>query len=145
MAADAKANVITSGKKVSINYTLTIDGKVVDSNKGKEPLAYTQGSHQIVPGLENGLEGIKVGDKKKITVKPEEGYGPVNPQALIEVDIAQIPKDAKPGMVLTTRGKQGEPVHATFKEVKKDKAVLDFNHPLAGKTLNFDIEVVSIT
>ncbi len=138
-------SVIQDGSIVSIEYTLTDDGgKVIDSNVGKEPLTYLHGSGQIVPGLEKGLTGLKVGDQKKIVVKPEDGYR-TNPNAFQEVPKDKLPPEAqKVGTVLTTKGPQGETIAMRVHEVKDKTIVVDFNHPLAGKTLHFDVKVIDI-
>lgn len=140
------ASVIQDGSLVSLEYTLTDDsGNVLESNVGKEPLTYVQGSGQIVRGLEKELAGLKVGDRKKIHVSPEEGYGPVNPQAIQEIPKDKIPADAqKVGALLMTHGPQGEAITMRVKEVKDQTVVVDLNHPLAGKALNFDVKVLDI-
>ena len=136
---------ITKGKKVRFNYTLTVDGKVVDSSEGHDPLQYIQGQHQIIPGLEKQLEGLKVGDEKEATIKPEEGYGPVDPKAYAEVPKNRLPQgDLKVGMQLHTVGKDGQPIYATISEVKEESVMMNFNHPLAGKELHFKVKVVEI-
>jgi FKBP-type peptidyl-prolyl cis-trans isomerase SlyD len=137
--------VIQEDSIVSIEYTLRDDsGKVVDSNVGKEPLIYLHGSGQIVRGLEKGLTGLKVGDQKKIVVKPEEGY-PSNPNAFQEIPKDKLPAEAqKVGTMLATKGPQGETIAMRVHEVKDKTIVVDFNHPLAGKTLNFDVKVMDI-
>ncbi len=142
--------VVADGKTVKINYTLTVDGKVVDSSKGRQPLEFKVGTHQMIPGFEKAVMGMKVGEKKSFRVKPEEGYGPVNPKAFQEVPKKQLPAlpagvTLKAGMTLLAQGKDGRRIPVTIKEVKKDVVVIDFNHPLAGKTLNFDVEVVGIS
>jgi FKBP-type peptidyl-prolyl cis-trans isomerase SlyD len=138
-------SVIQDGSIVSIEYTLTDDtGKVVDSNVGKEPLTYFHGSGQIVPGLEKELTGLKVGDQRKIVVKPEDGYRP-NPNAFQEISKDKLPPAAqKVGTVLATKGPQGETIAMRVHEVKDKTIVVDFNHPLAGKRLNFDVKVMDI-
>ncbi|MFQ5931320.1 MAG: peptidylprolyl isomerase, partial [Nitrospiraceae bacterium] len=136
----------SSGTRVSIEYTLRLEDKgVVDTNVGSEPLTYVHGSDQIIPGLEKGLEGMKVGESKHVTVKPEEGYGPVNPEAFMEIEKEKVPPDAlKVGAQLEGRDAQGRPVYARVVEVKEQTVVLDFNHPLAGQTLYFDIKILDI-
>src|SRR5262245_38786580 len=106
-------NVVKDGTVVSLQYTLSgEDGKTIESNKGKEPLKYTQGSHQIVPGLEKGLAGMKMGEERRVKVTPEEGYGPVNPQAFQEIPKDKIPaeklKDMKVGMSVQAQGPAGQ-------------------------------------
>jgi FKBP-type peptidyl-prolyl cis-trans isomerase SlyD len=141
-----EAITVTSGNKVSIEYTLTLDDKsVVDTNVGSEPLSYIQGSHNIISGLENALEGLKVGDSKHVTIKPEDGYGSVDPQAIMEVGKDQIPQDAlKVGSQLQGQNADGQVVHARVIEIKEQTVVIDFNHPLADKTLHFDVKILDI-
>ncbi len=138
---------VTDGKAVSIEYTLTIDDedKVFESNVGKKPLTYIQGANQIIPGLENALKGMKVGDSKDVVVKPEDGYGPVDEKAFIEVKKKDIPEGAlKVGTTLRARGPDGRVFNPRITEIKEDTVVLDFNHPLAGKTLHFKVKVLDI-
>ncbi len=143
---DTSSMSISEGKTISMEYTLTLeDKKVLDTNVGGEPLNFTQGSHQIIPGLETALEGMKVGESKQVTVEPEQGYGLVNPQAMQEVPIDQIPPDArKVGVRLQGQDAQGRTVHPIVTEVKEQVVMLDFNHPLAGKKLFFDVKILDI-
>jgi FKBP-type peptidyl-prolyl cis-trans isomerase SlyD len=140
------ANVIEDGSVVSFEYTLSgEDGKTIESNKGKPPLKYTQGSHQIVPGLEKGLAGMKAGEEKRVKVKPEDGYGPVDPKGFQEFPKDKIPSEGlKVGSVLMARGPQGQQVPVRVHEIKENTVVLDLNHPMAGKTLVFDIKVLDV-
>jgi FKBP-type peptidyl-prolyl cis-trans isomerase SlyD len=138
--------VIEKGSSVKIEYTLKDDkGAVLDTNAGKEALAFTQGAQQIIPGLDKALLGMKTGDSKKVTVKPEDAYGAVDPKAE-----AEVPKDALPqgaavvGTRLLARGQDGQPRPVTVKVVKDTTVLLDLNHPLAGQTLFFDVKVVSV-
>ena len=137
---------ISEGKIISMEYTLTLeDKKVLDTNVGGPPLNFTQGSHQIIPGLEAALEGMKVGESKQVTVEPEQGYGPVNPQAIQEVQIDKIPMEArKVGTQLQAKDEQGRTMHPRVVEVKEQVVMLDFNHPLAGKKLYFDVKILDI-
>jgi FKBP-type peptidyl-prolyl cis-trans isomerase SlyD len=137
--------VIKEGSRVGLEYTLRDDtGTVIDSNKGGEPFTYTHGAHQIVPGLESALAGLRAGDERKVTVKPEEGYGAVDPAAQIEVGRDRVPPDVKVGSQLTGRSSSGQTRSVRVKEVKDQTVVLDLNHPLAGKTLLFDVRVLSV-
>jgi len=140
------ATVIQAGSLVAFDYTLTDEtGKVIDSSQGKEPIHYVHGKGQIIPGLEKELTGMSVGSEKKVTVKPEEAYGQVNPQAFQEVPKDKLPPEAlKVGTVLTARGPNGQSVPVRVHEIKENTVVMDFNHPLAGKTLFFDIKVTEI-
>ena len=143
--AAAKA-VVETGSAVSFDYTLTDDsGKVVDTSKGKEPMQYIHGKGQIIPGLEKELAGMSVGSEKKVTVKPEEAYGAVDPTAFTEVPKEKLPPDAlKVGTMLLAQGPQGQGVPVRVHEIKEKTVVMDFNHPLAGKTLSFDVKITDI-
>ncbi len=138
--------MVKDGAKVSLEYTLSSeDGRVIESNKGKEPLPYISGQHQIIPGLEKALEGLKAGAEKKVTVKPEEAYGPVDPNALREVPKESVPADSlKAGTTLFAKNAEGETFPVKVKEVKDKTVVIDMNHPLAGKTLVFDVKVLDV-
>jgi FKBP-type peptidyl-prolyl cis-trans isomerase 2 len=137
---------VSNGKEVSIEYTLTLDDKeVVDSNVGGEPLVLTHGSGQIISGLEKALEGMKVGDIKQVTVAPDDGYGPVNPEAVQEVKKEEVPPEAlKVGSELQAKDPNGQVFNLTVVEVKDETVILDFNHPLAGQTLHFDVKILDI-
>jgi FKBP-type peptidyl-prolyl cis-trans isomerase SlyD len=140
-----KPLVVEAGADVSFDYTLTDEkGTVLDSSQGKKPMHYVHGQGQIIPGLEKELAGMAVGGEKKVTVKPEEGYGPVDPRAFEEVPKDKLPPDAlKVGAVLVARGPQGERM-VRVHQIKEKTVIMDFNHPLAGKTLFFDIKVTEI-
>lgn len=138
---------ISAGNAVSLEYTLTLDDQsVLESNVGKEPMTYVHGAHEIVPGLEAALEGMKKGERKHIAVAPADGYGPIDPQAIREVKKDLIPSEAQNvGAQLQGQGADGSIAFPIVKEVKEETVVLDFNHPLAGKTLHFDVTVLAIT
>ncbi len=137
---------ISEGNSISMEYTLTLeDKKVLDTNVGGKPLNFTQGSHQIIPGLETALKGMIIGESKQVTVAPEQGYGPINTQALQEVPLEKIPEKArKVGAKIQGKDAQGRMVQARVAEVKEQIVVLDYNHPLAGKTLFFDVKILDI-
>ena len=142
----AEDAVIANGKTVSLEYTLTVDGKVVDSSKGQTPLKYVQGEGKIIPGLEKQLAGLKVGEEKNIVVAPEDAYGMPDPSGVKEIKKTMIPKDIElaVGTTLEMSDNTGNVFPATIKEIKPDTVMLDFNHPLAGKQLNFQVKVVEI-
>lgn len=129
---------------VSFDYTLTDDsGAVLDASRGA-PLAYLHGNRNIIPGLENALEGLAAGDEKKVTVPPGEGYGEFDERLIIKVPAERMGGHAvQVGMRFHAETNAGLRV-LTVKEVKPDEVVLDGNHELAGKTLHFDIKVVSV-
>jgi FKBP-type peptidyl-prolyl cis-trans isomerase SlyD len=140
------SRVIKDGLLVSLHYTLKdTGGNVIESSSGKEPLRYVHGQKMLIPGLEKELTGMKVGGEKHVTVKPEEAYGPVNKEAFQELPKEKIPPEGqKVGAILTGQGPQGQPIKARVHEVKEKTVVVDFNHPMAGKTLVFDVTVVDI-
>ena len=137
--------MIKDGSKVKFDYTLTVDGQVADTSAGRAPLEYTHGAGQIIKGLEEEMTGLKVGDKKTVTVKPEDGYGLVQQDA-----IRRVPKTAVNGAEnlkvgdMVGASNAGHTFRAIVKEITDTEVVLDFNHPLAGKTLTFDVEVKEI-
>lgn len=147
-AEDKKGAVksVADGKQVSLEYTLTLEDKTkIDSNVGKKPLTFTQGAHEVIPGLEKQLAGLKVGDTKRIEVSPEEGYGPVEPERKQEIDKTKLPAEAqKVGAMLEGRSPEGQSMFARVAEVKDKTVVLDLNHPLAGKKLIFDVKVLNV-
>ena len=141
--AQEEASVIGEGTTVGFEYTLSLsDGTVVESNVGGDAFSYTQGGGQILPALETALTGLAVEDTKQVTLEPGDAYGDVNPDAFQEIPIAQIPEDAR--VVGTILGAEGFDGPIRVHEVREDIVVLDFNNPLAGKTLTFDIRIVSL-
>lgn len=129
---------------VTIDYTLRLgSGEIVDSSRESDPLTFTFGQGQIIPGLERELAGLQNGDQKEIRVTPEEGYGERHADAVQRIPVDRFPADIKPepGMRLTVRGPQGEEVPFTIVAVADGIATLDFNHPLAGEALHFSVTV----
>lgn len=138
--------MIESGKTVAIEYTLTIgDGTVVDSNVGDDPLVYEAGSGQILPALDAALIGLDEGDTKSVDVAAGDGYGEVDEKLLFEVELDQLPEDARTiGTPLVARREDGQELRVRVHDVRDDTAVLDYNHPLAGEPLSFAVRVVSV-
>ena len=131
---------------VSVNYTGRLeDGTVFDSslNPGREPLSTTLGQGALIPGFEKGLLGMSVGESKTVNIPCVEAYGDLNEQLVAEVPKDRVPEGVTEGQMLQTMTQQG-PMNVVVKEVKDDVVILDANHPLAGKDLIFDLEVVSI-
>jgi FKBP-type peptidyl-prolyl cis-trans isomerase 2 len=140
--AQETAMAVTAGSQVSFTYTLSSEGEVIESNANDAPMTYTQGGGQILPALEAELVGLKAGDEKIVNLSAANGYGEVREDAFQEIPLDQLPDDArKVGALLQA---QGYPVPIRVAELKEDVAVLDFNHPLAGKDLTFDIVIVSV-
>ncbi len=144
--AESGKKIIKTGSTVKMDYTLTVDGQVADTSEGRGPLSYIQGEHKIIVGLEKQLEGLTVGDEKTVTVAPQEAYGDYDPLGLKEVPRSRFSPDIdlKPGVILQAAAPSGERFPARITEVRKDSVVVDFNHPLAGKTLTFKIKIVDI-
>lgn len=144
--AQASDKVVADNMKVTFDYTLTVGTEQVETTQGKEPLEYVQGKNMLIPGLEKELAGMKVGETKTVIVKAEDAYGPVRPEAIREIDNEKLPKDITPkvGMVLEMQDPEGNAYPAVVKEVKDKTFILDFNHPLAGKELKFDVKIDSI-
>ncbi len=138
---------VKSGDKVAIHYTGSLtDGSVFDSSEGRAPLEFTVGSGQIIPGLDKALEGMEVGDKKKVTIAPADAYGEHNPEGVLEVPRDQLPDDLplEVGTQLEMRSPDGRAVPVTIIAVGNESVTMDANHFLAGKDLVFDFELVSI-
>lgn len=143
--AAAKA-VIQDGKEITLTYKLSVNGTLLEVADAKTPFIYTHGKKQIVPGLEKNLTGLHVGDRKTVLVLPAEAYGLVNPKALREVEKDKLPPDVpqKVGALLEARNPEGVTMLVKIVEVKEKAVVIDFNHPLAGKELEFQVEVLNI-
>jgi FKBP-type peptidyl-prolyl cis-trans isomerase SlyD len=138
---------IAKDKVVSIHYTLTNDkGETLDSSAGHEPMAYLQGHMNIIPGLEKALEGKSAGDKINTVVAPEEAYGPKNDGLVEEVpkEMFQGVEQIEPGMQFHAQNGQGATQIITVVSVGDDTVKVDGNHPLAGETLTFDVEVMDV-
>ncbi len=135
------------GDKVRVHYTGKLEnGTVFDSSTDREPLEFTIGSGNIIPGFEKGVVGMTAGEKKTVTVSPEEAYGTHNDELTITVDRSRFPDHIKPelGQQLLMDQAGGKQVEVIITGIEDDKVTLDANHPLAGKTLIFDVELVSI-
>ena len=135
--------MIQIGSTVNVHYTGKLkSGEVFDSSEGKDPLSFIIGNGQIIPGFENAIMGKNVGDKVTIEIEPKEAYGEYREDLLIKVENDQLPGPVEVGQVLQADN-GGQPVNVTVKEVNEGHVIIDGNHPLSGKDLIFDIEVVS--
>ena len=145
-AEQAEAIVVEEGRTVSIEYTLALeDGTTAESNVGKDPLVYRQGGSQILPALEQALLGLEVDDTKEVTLPPEKGYGVVDPDAFQKVEATAIPEDGRRvGAQLVSEDEAGNRRLVKVHEIHDDWIVLDLNHPLAGRTLRFDLKILAI-
>lgn len=144
--AYADAPVVGVGKKVTLDYTLTVDNKQVETSVGKTPLAYVAGNRNIIPGLEAQLNGMRINEEKVINVAAKDAYGEVDPKAFKEFPITSLPKGLAPkvGMVLLASAPDGSKFPAIIAAINGDKAQLNFNHPLAGKALTFKVKILKI-
>jgi len=138
--------VVENDVVVSMDYTLTVDGEVVDSSEGSEPIDFLQGYQNIVPGLEKAVYGMKTGESKHVVVSAAEGYGEMDEDAFVEIPRKDFPEDIplEIGLDLQVRNDDGTAMEATIADVTDDMVKLDFNHPLAGKELLFDIKIVGL-
>ncbi len=136
--------MIEKGSKVKVHYTGKLeDNEVFDSSTGKEPLEFTVGEGQLIPGFENGVMGLNTGDKKTIELVPEEAYGVFREDLINEVPKENLPEGVKVGQSLQAQTEQG-PVRVTVVELNETVGKVDANHPLAGKKLIFDLEVMEV-
>lgn len=136
--------MIGQGKKVKFHYTLKVDGQVFDKS-ADAPLEYVHGQGSIIRGLEKAMEGMKEGDKKTVRVPCEEGYGTVQPEAIVEFPKARAPQDVQVGAILAAKRQDGQSLRGRVVEIRPETVMIDFNHPLAGKELEFEVDVVSIS
>lgn len=136
---------ISNNQVVSMEYEVKVEGNVVDSNVNKEPLEFTFGTGQIIPGLESRIADMREGEEASIVVPANEAYGEYNEEA-----IQKLPKEQFEGIELSTglqlqgQGPDGNPIQVVVKEILDNEVVIDFNHPLAGKELNFNINILSV-
>ena len=138
---------VKTGDTVSIHYIGTLaDGATFDSSEGREPLEFTVGAGQIIPGLDQAIPGMAVGDKKTVEVPADQAYGHPDPNARQAIPRAEIPADipVEPGTQLQMQTPTGQVVPVMVAEVSETEVTLDANHPLAGKDLTFAIEVMDI-
>jgi len=136
---------VKDGSSVKVEYTGKFDdGTIFDSSKGREPLAFKVGEHMVIPGFEDAVKGMKVNDEKTITISPEQGYGEKQEFLVIQVPKTAVAGELKAGTEFATKSPSGDTLRGRVIEVLDENVVLDFNHPLAGKTLYFDVKVVGI-
>jgi FKBP-type peptidyl-prolyl cis-trans isomerase 2 len=136
-----------SGDSVKIHYTGRLtNGETFDSSAGREPLAFTLGSGMVIKGFDDGVTGMITGEKKTITIPPDEAYGLQNPEMIIEFPKSNLPPEmeVEAGTQLMMNNGQGQQLPVVVIEVKEEVIVIDANHQLAGKELIFDLELVAI-
>lgn len=137
---------VQNGVVVSMEYTLKIDGEVIDSSEGQAPLEFLAGHKNIISGLESEMIGMKVGESKDVVVAPADGYGEYDEDAYLDVPSGQFPKDMKleEGLELTVRDDSGQARYARIESIEGETVRLNFNHPLAGDELHFNVKVVNL-
>ena len=131
---------------VSLEYSLTVEGQVIDSTENRGPLQYLHGRRNIIQGLERELEGMKIGETKEVLVKAAEGYGAYDPSAFVVFERSQFPPgfEIEPGAEIHVRGGNGQAFPARVADIEGESVRLDLNHPLAGKDLLFSTKIVDL-
>jgi FKBP-type peptidyl-prolyl cis-trans isomerase SlyD len=131
---------------VTLEYTLSVNGEVVDTSEGGRPIQFIQGQQQIIKGLEDELYGMSVGESKEVVIEPEAGYGEIDPENIAEIPHDQFPAEIplEPGVELELKDEDGEIIDARIVAVEGDLVRLDFNHPLAGERLHFQVKVLDL-
>ena len=137
--------MITEGSTVEVHYTGKFTNEeVFDSSEGRDPLQFQIGTGQIIPGFENAIMGKNIGDKVQVTISAEEAYGEVREDLFVQVPLDKLPGEVEVGQTLQADAGNGQPVTVIVEQVNEDHVVINGNHPLAGKELVFDIEVVDV-
>lgn len=144
--SEQNREVVQDGSVVTLAYTLTVDGEIVDSAESSQPIQFIQGQRDIIPGLENELYGMAVGEKKDVVVQPKDGYGEIDPEDIIEIPREQFPGEIplEPGVELEVTEEDGDMMDARILSVEGETVRLDLNPPLAGKVLHFSVAVVDL-
>ena len=138
--------VVKDDLVVAIDYTLKVDGEVVDSSEEREPLEFLQGYGNIIAGLEREMLGMEIGESKDVLVSALDGYGEIDEEAFMEIPSNQFPENipVEIGIELEVQNEEGQPTYARIEAIENNLALLNFNHPLAGKTLNFSVKVITL-
>ena len=131
---------------VSMEYTLQVDGEEIDSSKGQDPLQFLAGHGNIISGLEREMIGMKVGESKDVVIQPADGYGEYDDEAYMDVPRTEFPQDmpVEEGLELSVRDDQGQSRYARIDGIEGDTVTLNFNHPLAGDELHFNVKIVEL-
>jgi FKBP-type peptidyl-prolyl cis-trans isomerase SlyD len=136
-------NKVNKDLVVSMEYELRVDGELVDSADASDPLEFIQGHEHIIPGLEREIEGMAIGESKEVFVKAADAYGEYDPEGFVEISKTEFPADFpfETGTEVMMENEDGEDLTAFIEEVTVDSVTLNFNHPLAGKDLTFNIKI----
>ena len=137
---------VVDGQVIVMEYTLKVDGEVIDTSEGNGPIEFVQGAGNIIPGLERELYGMTIGESKDVVVSPEDGYGNVDNEAYMDVPREKFPANIpmEIGTQLELHDQAGNPMHARIDRVGGETVRLDFNHPLAGKELHFAVKIAGL-
>lgn len=137
--------MVETGKVVAVHYTGKLtDGEMFDTSEGREPLKFQVGSGQIIPGFEKAIMGKNIGEKVTVNIPADEAYGQIREDLIVSVPKTQMPGEVQVGQPLQAQGDNGQTINVVVKEINEENVLIDGNHPLAGKELVFDIEVVEI-
>ncbi|MRR30674.1 peptidylprolyl isomerase [bacterium] len=146
LSESAKPTKIENDVVVVMNYSLTVDGEVVDSSEESGPIAFLQGRGNIIAGLERELAGLKIGDSKHVTVQPADGYGELETDNFVNVPRSEFPAEIplEIGTEIQVAMDDGSEDMAIISDISDESVQLDFNHPLAGKTLDFQVTITDL-
>lgn len=146
MNESVKPTKIENDVVVIMDYSLTVDGEIVDSSEEGGPIAFLQGRGNIISGLERELEGMTIGESKKVTVLPADGYGELEAENFVDVPRSEFPAEIplEVGTEIQVAMDDGSEDTAIISDIKAETVQLDFNHPLAGKTLEFDVTITDL-
>lgn len=145
-SAQAQEKLIENGSVVKFDYTLSSNGETIEQSQPENPLEYTHGSGQIIPGLEEQLVGMKVGDTKEVTVTPDKAYGEYVEEAIQVFPKSSYPEGFQPqqGALIELQGQNGQVIPGIITAIDDESMTVNFNHPLAGKTLVFNVKIVDV-
>jgi FKBP-type peptidyl-prolyl cis-trans isomerase SlyD len=146
MTENNNLTLVANDLVVTMDYTLTVDGEIVDSSKEEGPIQFLHGYGNIIPGLEAHLGGLAVGERLQVSVGPKDAYGEFDPEQIVDIPLDEFPEEicVEPGVELEMQDQDGDMLFARIISVGKSRAKLDFNHPLAGKELTFDVTIVAL-
>ncbi len=138
--------IVKDNLVVAIEYTLTVDDEVIDSSEGRQPLEFLQGQGNIISGLEREMLGMKNGESKEVVVLPIDGYGEIDEEAFIEAPKNQFPENipVEVGTELQVENENGDPAYVRIEQIENNMVLLNFNHPLAGKELHFEVQILEV-
>ena len=146
MPKNSELNRVADDLVVTMDYILTVDSEIVDSSEEDGPIQFLQGYGNIIPGLEAHLGGLAVGENLQVSVGAKDAYGEFDPEQIVDIPLDEFPEEicVEPGVELEMKDQDDDMLFARIVSVGKSRAKLDFNHPLAGKHLIFDVKIVAL-